>query len=125
VLQSVEFKHRVAVEGTPRILSNNGLVVMSMQGVGVPAGSPYDGPAPTRAWIMLTEHASDKMVLIVPKFPRYDLSCSSVKAVRSQVPNIEDYVLNFLNSICHADAQDELSLDSTGKAGLMRTPRGR
>lgn len=73
---------------------------LGIGGRGIPVGAPYDGPMPTRGWLILNEHAADGKIRIVPEFPSYVLPCEAVVRVRAKVRDVDRYVLEHLSRIC-------------------------
>jgi hypothetical protein len=73
--------------------------------LGVPgAGDPIDdqgiGPVSNRMWIALNDHSSLQTIRQANRFSTYNLECNYVNHLRDRVPDVDEYVIRYLNSIC-------------------------
>ena len=78
------------------------LVLLGIPGIGAPTEEIGNPPAPTRAWVVLNEHAADGKAKQRGGFRRYALSCSYVEQLRRQVPDIDASALARLEQICRS-----------------------
>lgn len=105
VLQGVEYRDRGNPTRRPLIRHvGNRYVVLGIPGVGQPNIGTTNPPASLRSWLILNEHSPDGRVHQINTYQRYELSCSFVDSVRSAVGDIDDYVLEYLRTICIPEA---------------------
>jgi hypothetical protein len=102
-LQGVDLLDRGNPATGPLLMREPGggdLVFLGIPGVGAPIVDADDAPAPTRAWLVLNEHAPDKQIKQRGGFRSYDLSCAYVESLRREVPDMDDYAYARLERIC-------------------------
>ena len=71
--------------------------------IGFPAAGAAEGGAlgdHCRSWVLLNEHASDREVKQMPRYPTYKLDCKEVAELPRVAPGADAYVLDYLRSIC-------------------------
>ena len=103
-LQTIEFAERGGQVEQPTIrrIPHTEYAALSIPGVGQPSGSPYADPVPKRAWVLLNEHSRDRKIRSLPQFSSYRMSCNSLADIRRSVPDVDDYVMAYLKSVCQA-----------------------
>ena len=79
---------------------DSNLVLLGIPGIGAPTVEIGNPPAPTRAWLVLNEHAADGKAKQRGGFRRYDLSCAYVEQLRRQVPDMDADARARLEHIC-------------------------
>ena len=104
VLQLIEWDERENpfVVSELRRTDDRILTAVSIRGVGESQSGPTTPPQvmPGKAWVLLNEHAADEKVLIMPKYASYRVSCATVGRLPHAVPDVDDYVLEYLSAIC-------------------------
>lgn len=102
-LVDVDLLDRGNPPGAPKLIRQPGggdLVFLGIPGVGASLTEPGNAPPPTRAWLVLNEHAPDKQVRQRGAFRGYALSCAYVARLGRQVPDMDDYARARLEQIC-------------------------
>lgn len=104
VLQAFELDERGKPFVSPELrrTKDGEFTAIAILGVGQPEGGPTYPPSvtPEKAWVLLDEHAADRMVLILPQFSSYRVSCATVGKLPNAVPDVDGYVLKRLSEIC-------------------------
>jgi len=104
VLQGFEYDERAQPYVSPKLrrTRDGEYAALAILGVGASEGGPSSPPeaTPTKAWVLLNEHAADRTVLILPQFASYKVSCATVGRLPNAVPDVDDYVLKRLSAMC-------------------------
>jgi hypothetical protein len=102
-LIDVDLLDRGNPPGEPKLMRQPGggeLMFLGIPGVGASLTEAGNAPPPTRAWLVLNEHAPDKQIKQRGAFRGYNLSCTYVEQLRRQVPDMDDYARARLERIC-------------------------
>jgi hypothetical protein len=75
--------------------------VLGIPGRGAADGFPAQDPdAPRHAWLVLNDHSRSRTLRQLGSFKSYDLDCRYVDGLRRKVPDLDDYVLRHLRTLC-------------------------
>ena len=103
-LQAAEFRDRGSSRAGPIVAKLGDYSILGVPGIGKPVGGETSPPASKRSWLILNEHAQDGSLRLINAYPRYAIDCGYVEALKTEVADADDYVLDYLRTICTPSA---------------------
>jgi hypothetical protein len=100
MLQGLAMDDGTNAQTGPLLHRENARVALGVPGRGLAMDDQGTGPASMRMWIVLNDHSASRTLRQSNRFAGYDLSCGYVQGLGALVPDLDDYVLAYLRTIC-------------------------